>query len=125
MKLTQPQQQRLRRLLFMDYSPRELAHEIGVDEHSVRKSLSTGAPCWRDEKGRIWIVGEEFREWYQTIHKKGKHPMKANEAWCCRCRQPVPMVSPKVCSAQMYTELLRAECPYCQAPIFRLRGLTE
>lgn len=125
MELTQAQQQKLRRLLPMNYTPRELAQELGLDTRALRKSLTAGAPFRRDKRGRIWIMGEEFREWYRENHKGNKHPMEANEAWCCRCRKPVPMINPEVCRTLAYTELLRAQCPECQATINRARRLTQ
>jgi len=56
--MTQRQMAHLPRLLWMYYSPSELADEIGCNVDTIYKSyIPAGCPHTRDERGRIWIKG--------------------------------------------------------------------
>ena len=115
---------RLGRLLPMEYSPSELAHELSIHAHQIRQTaLPAGCPHRRDAKGRIWIVGAAFRDWYRGTQAKSRHPLGEAEAWCLRCGKAVPMAEPFQIVPRLGTsELVKARCTLCGAKVNRLRS---
>ncbi len=82
---------RLKRLLNMLYTPREISDEVGFSlEQVYRVYIPLGCPHERDSRRHIWINGREFRSWYQDIYSKIK--LEVGEAFCLTCRRPVEMV---------------------------------
>jgi len=78
----------------MVYRPRELAEEVGFSIHQVyRAYLPLGCPHSRDNRGHIWINGQEFYEWYQELYKKRK--LRCDEAFCLTCKQAVDKIDPQ------------------------------
>ena len=58
------QRMRLIKLLDMEYTPGELAIEVGFNRRQVyRVYMHQGCPHRRDNKRRLWINGKEFQEW--------------------------------------------------------------
>lgn len=117
-KLTQPQQARLARLLHMEYSLRELADEIGCGVRQLRRAIEAGCPHRETGGGRMWITGDEFRDWYELLRTHRKQPLRDGDAYCLRCRQPVPLVShPRTLSNGQ--PVVTGRCPKCGAIINR------
>ena len=114
----------LRRLLPMEYSPSELAHELSINAHQIRQTaLPAGCPHRRDAKGRLWIVGTAFREWYHGTQAKTRHPLREDEAWCLSCAKTVPMTEPFEIVPRLGTsELVKARCALCGAKVNRIRS---
>ncbi len=123
-RMTRVQLSRLPRLLWMKYSPAELAAEIGITIDQIYRSyIPTGCPHQRDEGGHIWIVGTEFREWaLRTFKHQADGPTLAeDEAYCFRCDKPVKIAQPVVKSTNRYLELVAGKCAECGAKVHRGR----
>ena len=88
-----------------------------------------GCPHQRDERGHIWIVGTEFKDWAREIiaqrKKKQNPPMKADEAWCMKCNKRVQLIDPKPVKVNRYLELLQSKCPECGTTVNRARKRQE
>ena len=117
---------KLGRLLDMLYRPSEIAEEIGVAQDTVYRSyLPAGAPHTRDAQGDVWIHGPAFAAWArETISKKRSQRagLPAGHAWCMRCNQAVPLITPRVRTVNRYLELLQAPCPACGTTVNRARA---
>ena len=93
-KLNGSQRNKVKRLLNMLYTPRELAIEIGVSKQQIyRVYIVYGCPHSKDRRGRIWINGEEFKAWVEETYKKRK--LKPNQAFCVSCKRIVEIVDPE------------------------------
>jgi len=125
---SRPQIIRLSRLLYMKYRPSEIAEVLEVNVHTIYGNyLKKGCPHRRDEKGYIWIIGTEFREWAEnevTERKnKQKNPMKENEGYCLKCNKRVTMVDPIVSYSGGNREIIQSNCPDCGTKVNRCRGI--
>lgn len=121
-RLTQPQRARLPRLLHMEYTLRELAGEIGCSRQQMHRAVADGCPCRVTAGGRVWVSGDEFRAWYENLVAARKQPLGADEAYCLRCRAPVPLAAPTRRTLPNGAVLLSGQCPVCQAAINRMSG---
>ena len=80
-------------LLPMLYRPSELAQDMEVPETTLRDWFGRGLPHQRDERGHIWINGQEFAAWVKACRKSPlSQKMAEDEAYCFRCQQPVKLV---------------------------------
>lgn len=117
---------KLVRLLDMMYKPAELAEEIGVSTDTIYRSyLPAGLPHTRDSEGNIWIHGLAFVSWArETISKRQNERagLPDGQAWCVKCKRPVPLISPKIKKSNRYLELLQARCPNCGKTVNRARA---
>jgi hypothetical protein len=113
--MTQQQLARLPRLLWMYYSPAELAEEIGLNVDTVYKSyIPDGLPHKRDDGGRIWIIGSHFRTWaLQRFKRKPKEKMPEGCAYCMHCRKATRMVNVQTTPQNQYTAMLSGLCAEC------------
>ena len=119
-KLTQPQRAHLPRLLHMEYTLREIADEIGCNRQQVRHAVDAGCPCRLTARGHIWITGDEFRSWYEDLVVARKQPLGPNEAYCLRCRKPVPLGDVTRITMPNGVEALSGQCPECHSTINRM-----
>ena len=114
--LTKKHRSRLSRLRDMEYSPRELAFEIGANKATVAKHWIKLSDCphRRDAKGHIWINGATFRTWALALDSV--RGLAENEALCCHCRAPRPIQTPSVrpLNRNIYVS---GTCPVCQHKI--------
>lgn len=117
---------KLTRLLDMLYRPSEIAEEIGVSMDTIYRSyIPAGLPYLRDPSKHIWIHGPAFIAWArQTISKKmdERSGLPDDHAWCMKCNQPVPLLSPTLKAVNRYLELLQSQCPQCGTKINRARA---
>lgn len=112
----------LPRLLHMEYTPRQLAEELGVSKRQIMAACEGGAPYRQTDAGRIYIVGDEFAAWYRAIVRERKRPMRHDEAFCLACRRPVPL--PEDAQVQPLpngAERIIGRCPVCGARVNRFR----
>ena len=126
-KISRAQIIKLTRLLYMKYRPSEIAELIGVSTDTVyRTYLTNGCPHERDSKGRIWIIGTEFRNWAIEEIAEGKNkpkiPMPKNQGWCVKCNQRVLMVNPEVVYSGGNRQIIQSICPICGSKVNRARG---
>jgi hypothetical protein len=93
-RLDSVQRSRLKHLLNMLYSPKELAEEIGVSvDRFYMVYVPGGCPHERDIMRHLWINGKQFREWFEEVY--AKRPLKANEVFCKTCKRAVEKVNPE------------------------------
>lgn len=124
-KLTQPQRIRLGRLLHMEYTPRELAHELECSPRQIVRAIAAGCPH-RAAGNRIWIVGDAFATWYIERTVKRKRPMRQDQAYCLHCRVPVPLGDDvQIVPARAGVERVSSVCPHCGSPIHRFRSVRQ
>jgi len=117
-KLPGTQRYRLQNLLFMKYKPSEIAKELGVDvKWFYRVYLPLGCPQERAENGQIWIVGSEFRDWYQATYRRTT--LAKNEAYCVSCKKVVSIVAPKQQIKDGLTYSL-STCPSCDRTVAKI-----
>lgn len=112
----------------MKYKPSEIAEVLEVNVNTVyRNYLLNGCPNERDEKGNIWIIGTEFREWAQNEIAERKNrikiPMDENQGWCVRCNLRVKMIDSKVVYSGGNREIIQSVCPICRTKVNRARGI--
>jgi hypothetical protein len=117
-RLNGAQRNRLKGLLNMEYTPRELGEEIGMNHSQVyRVYLSLGCPMRRDKKGHIWINGQGFRKWYEVHYQKVE--MGIDEAFCLSCKRAVQIVDPEV-RRKNGLEFVMSACPRCGRRLARI-----
>jgi hypothetical protein len=117
-RLNGKQRNRLAILLDMEYTPSELANEIGFAKRQVyRVYLPLGCPHRKDDRRHIWINGKEFRSWILNIYKKRK--LGLNEAFCLSCKKPVQMKNKvRKQSGRLFYYL--CTCPNCGRKLVRI-----
>ncbi len=120
--LSQPQRARLRRLLRMEYTPRELADDVGCGRSQIIRACEAGCPYRKTASGRCYVVGCEFASWYESLLAGRKHPLSPGEAYCLHCRSAVRLVEPEVVPApQNGVERVTGRCPQCGSVVNRFR----
>lgn len=107
-------------LLPMLYKSSELAEELGIPGRTLRDWLNDGAPHQRDQRGWMWVNGQEFARWVESQHPKRENEKLANdEAYCMHCRQPVKLVDPIVIPIKGKLINIRGSCQKCGNVIVR------
>ena len=105
------QRMQMYKLLDMLYTPSELAKEIGFERRQVyRVYIPAGCPHEEDKMRRYWINGKAFREWYEITYPRIS--LKADEAFCLTCKEPVKMVNPTRKKKGGFVYWL-SKCPNC------------
>lgn len=122
--LTQPQQERLRRLLHMEYTVTELAQELECKRRVIERAIEAGAPQ-RREHNRIFVVGDEFAVWYAALQPAEKTPLAADEAYCLHCRSPRKFTVEDVFPNSRGVERVAGRCLICGRRVNRLRGVAK
>ncbi len=126
-KLTRGMAAKLRWLLEMEYTPAEIARELGITPKTIKRSyLTAGAPYRRDSRGRVFIVGTHFYQWAEQYamarsrKRQGYRPMQDEEAYCTRCNKAVVMQSPRIDGYDSRGVANKSgRCPDCGGRIFR------
>jgi hypothetical protein len=122
-EMTREQLIRVGHLLYMRYKPSELAEEIGCNTDSIYRSyIPAGCPHERDDRGFIWIVGTEFRDWARVTFGKQGAKMQAGQAYCFKCRQSVTIVEPVGKPVNRYLALDTGKCSKCGGTVNRAKG---
>ena len=117
-RLNGSQRNKVKGLLDMMYSPRELAEEIGINKNQIyRVYIPLHCPHERDKKGRIQIHGISFRDWYGNKYKKIQ--LEKNQAWCGSCKKAVEIKSPErfVKGRLVYVLFV---CPVCGKKVAKI-----
>ncbi len=120
-KFPQPQEARLRRLLYMEYTLDELAAELSCEVGLLRRSCAAGCPHRIEAPAQVWIIGSELREWYATQKYLHRIHLAENEAYCTKCRRAVIMVDAQVIVAP-YGRRLAGYCAVCGSRVNRFQG---
>jgi len=122
-RLVGSQRHKLRKLLNMKYRPSELAEEVGFNVRQIYNVyLPMGCPHERDTRRHVWIVGSEFREWYQEVYKKRK--LTKNQAYCVSCKKAVAIINPVENSKDGLTYIL-CECPVCKNTVAKITAMQK
>ncbi len=122
-KLERSQSARLARLLHMEYTPGEIADELGCTRRKIRRAINAGCPHRQTDASWYRIVGDQFRDWYQEIIRQRKRPLGPNEAYCLGCRKTVPLpANAEVVALPNGAQRVTAPCPTCGATVNRFRG---
>lgn len=119
-RLNGAQWNKLKRLLYMEYKPSELAEVLSISANQIYQVyVPGGCPHRRDENGRLWIVGSHFREWYIENYKKRK--VGRGEAFCRACHKVITMQNPERKEADGLAYYL-CTCPDCGNQTARIIG---
>jgi hypothetical protein len=111
----------LERLLHMEYTLRELADELGCSKRKLRTAVEAGCPHHRRES-RIYVRGDEFRDWYRALCQRRRRPLGPNEAFCLGCKRAVPLPADvDVYPLPNGVERATGPCPVCGSTIQRFR----
>lgn len=87
-RLDGSQRNKVKSLLNMMYTPKELGEEIGIDrDRFYLVYLPMGCPYVRDINNRISINGIEFKKWFEGTYKKVH--LEKNQAYCISCKRIV------------------------------------
>ena len=106
-------------LLPMLYRPSEIAVELGVPAHMVRRWVGVGVPHERDGRGHIWINGRQLADWVETQRQSRRGPeLGPDEGYCMRCRRAVSISQP-LRRANGRARVLSGACPLCGAAVNR------
>lgn len=106
-------------LLPMWYTVGELEQELGVPARTLRDWLRLGLPHRRDERGHLWIDGQQFAAWVKEIcQPRPGWQLNHDEAYCLHCRGPVKLINPtRRRHGNQVT--LKGRCPQCGNAIYR------
>jgi len=116
-RLNGSQRNKVKGLLHMLYTPKELSEEIGINLDQVyRVYIPAGCPHSKDHRGRISINGKEFKTWYEENYKKRK--LEKNQAYCVSCKQAVAIVNPERIKDGKNSYLI-SYCPHCGKKVTR------
>lgn len=118
-KLTQPQTERLRRLLHMEYTLTELAAELDCPRRILENAVKAGCPQ-RREGTRLYLVGDHFAAWYHAQPAAARLPLPDDCAYCLRCRAARQIVAPTRSPNSPGVVLLQGTCAVCGARVNRL-----
>jgi len=70
------------------YSIKELAEKLNVHVRTVQSWRKQGlAECGKDGNNYL-MLGEEIKRFLRRKKQKSKHPLKAGEFFCPKCRNP-------------------------------------
>jgi hypothetical protein len=107
-------------LLPMLYKASELADEIQIPERTLRDWLKSGAPFQRDSSNRIWVNGQDFKQWVQEKRKpKRTFKLLDNQAYCLHCKTAVELLNPKRHAIKGKLVNIMGACPQCGCTINR------
>lgn len=107
-------------LLPMLYTLPELVSELGIPYSTLRNWLDAGAPYIRDNRGHIYINGQNFAAWIKEKKKQAKpNKLSAEEGYCMHCNQVVPFFHAQV--YQVSKKLIHkvSKCPECNGKVIR------
>lgn len=107
-------------LLPMLYTLSELGSELGIPYSTLRNWVDAGVPHTRDQRGRIYINGQDFAVWVKE-KKKPIKPKKlgADEGYCMRCNQAVPLLFAEVSHVSKKLIHKMSKCPVCGGKVIR------
>jgi hypothetical protein len=112
--------QKLKRLLYMEYTPAEIEAETGLSASTItRFFIPRGLPARKDSRRRYWIVGTEFSAWVMANKKRysklDKHHLELSQFYCLKCKSiftdPSPTIAKIVTRRIVY--MAKTVCPKC------------
>ncbi len=131
-RISRGKAQKLQKLLHMKYKPSEIARELGITTDLIYRSfLPAGAPCEKDAKGNVWIVGDIFAKWaidcaLTNDRKPAKVKLLPGQVYCLRCNQIVEIKNPRKSRPNARGVInLSGLCPVCAAKVNRFCSQAE
>lgn len=116
-RLNGKQRNRLKSLLDMLYTPKELADEVGILVNQVYSVyVPFGCPSVRDVRRHIFINGKLFADWYSKVYLKIR--LRDDETFCKTCKGAVKIFQPEQKEKDGLIYVVSV-CPVCG------RGLTK
>ena len=107
-------------LLPMLYKIQELSQELKIPDRTLRDWISKGAPHLRDERGHLWVNGQDFAHWISSQRKsKLKNRLAATQARCFHCAQIVEIADPTITKIKGQLVHIRGRCPNCGGQVYR------
>jgi uncharacterized protein with PIN domain len=105
-------------LLPMLYKASEISSELDIPLSTLKGWLKQGIPHQRDGRNHIFVSGEEFSKWINSIqkNKRIKPTLKDNQAYCLKCRKPIDIKNPELVNVAG-TRLIQGTCPICQTKV--------
>ena len=101
----------------MLYKVSELAEELDIPQRTLYDWLDHGVPHQRDNRGHIWINGQEFASWVYSVRNKNVEKLQDNEGYCFRCKSRVEMFGAKVIQEPGKPKRVQGTCSICQGAI--------
>jgi len=118
-KFSNSQKLRMKKLLHMEYTRRELAQECACSFNRIQQAIDAGCPH-RHSGGRVYVVGDTFADWVANQLEPGTQSLGEGEAWCFRCNAPRRMVNIRVAdNPQPGVVRLEGECSECGMTVNR------
>jgi len=71
------------------YTIEDITELLEVHPNTVHNWIDAGLPCMTGKTPHL-IYGAELIDFLNTKQRKRKHPCKAEEFYCCKCRVPRP-----------------------------------
>ena len=111
---------KIKGLLPMMYTIREMSEELDTPVGTLRDWLSFGAPCERDSRDHIWIYGVAFAGWLDEQRKKKRtFKLQSNEAYCLKCREVSKLLAPETRHIKGNLYMVKGTCEQCGSVINR------
>lgn len=93
-RLNGSQRNRVKGLLNMLYTPKELSEEIGIyQDQFYRVYVPLGCPFSRDSQGHYLINGKNFKRWYEENYQK--RTLEKGQAYCVSCKKIIVVSNPE------------------------------
>lgn len=106
-------------LLNMYYPAPALEQELGLPARTLRGWANRGMPHRRDDRGHIFIHGQDFGIWVEHSRRNQRQPLADDEAFCLKCKHPVMIERPRRIQHQSGARLLAGNCPECGTTVNR------
>jgi predicted RNA-binding Zn-ribbon protein involved in translation (DUF1610 family) len=116
-RLDGSQRNKVKGLLNMLYTPRELSDEIGINKDQIyRVYIPAGCPYSKDGQNHNLINGKEFKIWYEENYQK--RTLEKGQAYCVSCKKIVEVSNPERMSKGnlVYDAYV---CPNCGKKVIR------
>ena len=106
-------------LLPMMYKVGEISDELNIHPSTLYDWLKNGAPHHRDNRGHIWINGQEFASWINATRRKGsgQEKLQDNEGFCMRCKKIVKILDPTIVHEKGKPKRVKGTCSNCKGKL--------
>ena len=107
-------------LLPMMYTLPELGLELGIPYSTLRNWLEAGVPHERDNRGHIFVNGQDFAAWIKEKKRTVKQRrLEAGEGYCMHCNQVVPMLDAEIHQVSEKLSRKIGRCSECGGKVIR------
>lgn len=123
-RLSQSAVAKLDRLLHMEYTVSELAKELGTESRHIQHAVDdVGAPH-RKTQQVVYVVGDEFRLWYNQHRDSRKRRLAPGEFYCLSCKARVRPAPDSITSTVQLNRVIQDQgtCPKCAGKVNKYRA---